>query len=89
MVRKLYIHDIYIYLITTSTPNSIISISNPVSESTALTITPFSGGTDPVSAHLVILQLFRKIRPYMVLFCYMIEWVNTSDKNNPNKVDRM
>jgi hypothetical protein len=45
-------------LITTSSPNTIISIRNPVSESTALTITPLAGGTDPVSAHLVILQLF-------------------------------
>ena len=45
-------------LITTFSPNSIISIRNPISESTALTLTPLAGGTDPVSAHLVILQLF-------------------------------
>jgi len=45
-------------LIRTSTSNSIISIRNPAAESTALTITPLAGGTNPVSAHLVILQIF-------------------------------
>ena len=44
-------------LITTTSSNSIISISNPSSESTALTLTPLAGGTNPVSAHLVILQI--------------------------------
>jgi len=44
-------------LIRTSTSNSIISIRNPAAESTALIITPLAGGTNPVSAHLVILQI--------------------------------
>lgn len=44
-------------LITTSTSNSVLTVRNPAGESTALTITPLAGGTDPVSAHLVILQL--------------------------------
>jgi hypothetical protein len=44
-------------LITTTSSNSIISISNPSSESTALTLTHLAGGTNPVSAHLVILQI--------------------------------
>ena len=47
-----------INLITTISNNSIISISNPSSESSALTLTSTAGGTEPVSAHLVILQLF-------------------------------
>jgi hypothetical protein len=45
-------------LITTISENSVISICNPVAESTALTITPLAGGTESVSAHLVILRLF-------------------------------
>jgi hypothetical protein len=44
-------------LITTTSSNSIISISNPLAEAIALTITPNAGGTNPVSAHLVILQI--------------------------------
>ena len=44
-------------LITTINNNSIISISNPAAESTALTLTPSAGGTNAVSAHLVILQI--------------------------------
>lgn len=43
--------------VTTTTPNSQLQVWNPVGESTALTITPLAGGTDPVSAHLVILQI--------------------------------
>jgi len=45
-------------IINTNIPNSIISIRNPASETTALTLTPLAGGTNPVSAHLVIVQLF-------------------------------
>lgn len=48
---------VVICLITTITSNSILSICNPLNNSTALTITPFAGGSNPVSAHLVILQL--------------------------------
>lgn len=44
-------------LVRTVVPNSVLEVRNPVSESTALTITPLAGGTNPVSAHLVILQL--------------------------------
>ena len=44
-------------IINTTTINTIISIRNPASETTALTITPFGGGTNPVSAHLVIIQI--------------------------------
>ena len=33
---------------------SILTVRNPADNSTALTITPLAGGTQPVSAHLVI-----------------------------------
>lgn len=46
-----------ICLVTTSVANTIISIKNPTGESTALTITPLAGGTNPVSAHLTITRL--------------------------------
>jgi hypothetical protein len=41
-------------LVQTTVSNSILTVRNPASESTALTITPLAGGSDPVSAHLVI-----------------------------------
>jgi hypothetical protein len=44
-------------LVRTVVPNSVLAVRNPASESTALTITPLAGGTNPVSAHLVITQL--------------------------------
>lgn len=44
-------------LVQTSVINSILTVSNPVGESTALTITPLAGGIDPVSAHLVITRI--------------------------------
>ena len=44
-------------LVQTSVINSILTVRNPAGESTALTITPLAGGTDPVSAHLVIMQI--------------------------------
>ncbi len=44
-------------LVQTSVINSILTVNNPTGESTALTITPLAGGTDPVSAHLVITRL--------------------------------
>ena len=44
-------------LITTTTVNSILSVRNPASNSTALTITPLAGGTNSVSAHLVVTLL--------------------------------
>ncbi len=44
-------------IITTSSVDSVLSVINPAGESTALTITPLAGGTDPVSAHLVITRI--------------------------------
>jgi hypothetical protein len=44
-------------LVTTTSVNSVLTVRNPAGNSTALTITPLAGGTRPVSAHLVILQL--------------------------------
>jgi hypothetical protein len=44
-------------LVTTTVINSILSVRNPAGESTALTVTPLAGGTNPVSADLVITQL--------------------------------
>jgi hypothetical protein len=44
-------------LVTTTVANSTLTVRNPASNSTALTITPVAGGTLPVSAHLVIVQL--------------------------------
>lgn len=44
-------------IITTNVVNSVLTVRNPAGNSTALTITPDAGGTRPVSAHLVIIQL--------------------------------
>ena len=44
-------------IITTTTINSVLTVRNPAGNSTALTITPLAGGTRPVSAHLVIMQI--------------------------------
>lgn len=44
-------------LITTSVPNSILSVINPLGNSTALTVTPIAGGANAVSATLVIRRL--------------------------------
>ncbi len=44
-------------LVQTSAINSVLTVRNPAGNSTALTITPFAGGTRPVSAHLVITRL--------------------------------
>ncbi|HVA99211.1 MAG TPA: hypothetical protein VNG53_09980 [Bacteroidia bacterium] len=44
-------------LITTTSVNSILSLNNPSGSSTALTVTPFAGGTNPVSATLVITRI--------------------------------
>ncbi len=46
-----------ISIIETTQENSILTVRNPAGNSTALTITPLAGGTRPVSAHLVILQI--------------------------------
>lgn len=44
-------------LVQTSVINSVLTVRNPASESTALGITPLAGGTEPVSAHLVITRI--------------------------------
>ena len=44
-------------IIETTSVNSILTVRNPADNSTALTITPLAGGTDAVSAHLVIIQI--------------------------------
>ena len=44
-------------MITTTSSNSSLSIKNPNGNAATLTITPLAGGTSPVSAHLVIIQL--------------------------------
>ena len=41
-------------LIETTTPNAVLTVRNPSSNPTALTITPFSGGTQPSAATLLI-----------------------------------
>ena len=46
-----------IAILTTTISSSILTVRNPASNSTALTITPVAGGTLPVTAHLTILQL--------------------------------
>ena len=46
-----------ICLVQTVLPGSILSIRNPLGEPIALTATPVAGGTNPVSAHLVITRL--------------------------------
>lgn len=45
------------FLVTTTTINSIITVRNSAGNAAALTITPLAGGTNPVSAHLVIIQI--------------------------------
>jgi len=44
-------------LVTTTLPNSLLTVRNPGSNSTALTLTTTAGGASPVSAHLVITQV--------------------------------
>ena len=46
-----------IALVNTTTTDSVLTVRNPEGTADALTITPLAGGTDPVSAHLTILQL--------------------------------
>ena len=43
--------------VQTTAVNSILTVGNPASNSTALTITPLAGGTQPVAATLIIEQL--------------------------------
>lgn len=44
-------------IITTTSEDSVLSVRNPANEAAVLTITPVAGGTNPVSAHLVIIKL--------------------------------
>ena len=44
-------------IVTTTTINSVLTVRNPAGNAAALTITPLAGGTQSVSAHLVILQI--------------------------------
>lgn len=46
-----------IALVTTTAANSVLTVRNPEGTAPPLTLTPSAGGTRPVSAHLVILQL--------------------------------
>ncbi|MEA2618884.1 MAG: hypothetical protein QOE72_4667 [Chloroflexota bacterium] len=41
-------------LVTTTVADSILSVENPAGNSTALTVTPLAGGTEPVAATLII-----------------------------------
>ncbi len=41
-------------LVETSTPDAVLTVRNPAGNSTALTITPFAGGAQAVSATLLI-----------------------------------
>ncbi|WP_232242468.1 collagen-like protein [Paenibacillus sp. GSMTC-2017] len=43
--------------VQTTVINSILTVRNPAGNSTALTMTPLAGGTRPVSAHLLIIQI--------------------------------
>jgi hypothetical protein len=44
-------------VVTTTVVNSTLSVRNPAGNPVALTVAPLAGGTQPVSAHLVITQL--------------------------------
>jgi hypothetical protein len=44
-------------LVTTTVANSTIELRNPKENTTALTITPLAGGTQPAAASIVIQQL--------------------------------
>ncbi len=45
------------FLVETTQVNSTLSVRNPAGNSNALTITPLAGGTRPVAANIVIVQL--------------------------------
>ena len=46
-----------IALVTTTAPNSVLTVRNPEGTNGPLAVTPTAGGTEPSSAHLVITQL--------------------------------
>jgi len=43
-------------LVRTSTINSTLQVRNPAGEPVSLSVSPLAGGTNPVSAHLVIIR---------------------------------
>lgn len=45
------------FLVDTTTINSILTVRNPAGNAAALTITPLAGRTNSVSAHLIIIQI--------------------------------
>lgn len=45
------------FLVETTTINSILTVRNPADNAAALTIILLAGGTEAVSAHLVIIQI--------------------------------
>ena len=44
-------------ILSTTVVTSILTVRNPASETAALTITPSADGTEPVSAHIIIIQM--------------------------------
>jgi hypothetical protein len=46
-----------IAVVFTTTIDEVLTVRNPLGEPAALTITPKAGGKDPVSAHLLIMQI--------------------------------
>lgn len=48
---------IEITLITTDCKNSVLTVRNPEDNASALTLTPLAGGTQAISARLVIIRL--------------------------------
>ncbi len=44
-------------IVETTVTDSVLTVRNPEGTAAALTITPLAGGTRPVSAHLVIMQI--------------------------------
>lgn len=50
-------HIVGMALVTTTEPNSVLTVGNPEGTAPPLTLTPSAGGTRPVSAQLIILQL--------------------------------
>ena len=44
-------------LVTTTQATDLLSLQNPSAATTSLTLTPSAGGTQPVSAHLLVLRI--------------------------------
>lgn len=44
-------------LVTSTDANSSVTVRNPADNSSALIITPYAGGTQPVSAHIIFIKL--------------------------------